>query len=94
MNTDVRGVASLGDSAVRVLSTVRIDLVGAVVLLVCLALSAGEIGANLSTRADTVSDLVLGDLGSDLNDAPDDLVSDTERKRDVLAPATGNGVDV
>lgn len=94
VNTDVRGVTSLSDSAVRVLSTVRIDLVGAVVLLVGLALGAGKIGTDLGTRTDAVSDLVLGDLGSDLDDAANNLVSYTERKGDIIAPSTSDGVDV
>ena len=68
--------------------------VGAVVLLVGLAVVAGKIGANLSTGSHTVADLVLGDLASDLDDAANDLVSYAERERNVLAPSTGDGVDV
>lgn len=94
VDTNVRRVTSLGDGAVGVLGTVGIDLVGAVVLLVGLAVVAGKIGANLSTRSHTVADLVLGDLTSDLDDAANDLVSYAERKRNVLAPSTSDGVDV
>jgi hypothetical protein len=94
VNSDVRRVASLGNSAVRVLSTVGVNLVGAVVLLVGLALIAGEIGTDLGTRTDTVSDLVLGDLRADLDNAANDLVSDAQGKRDLLAPTTSDGVDV
>ena len=94
VDTNVRRVTSLGDGAVGVLSTVGIDLVGAVVLLVGLAVVAGKIGANLSTGSHTVANLVLGDLASDLDDAANDLVSYAERERNVLAPSTGDGVDV
>ena len=94
VNTNVRRVTSLGDSAVRVLSAVGIDLVRAVVLLVGLALVAGKIGADLGTRSNTVANLVLGDLGSDLDDAANDLVSYAQGKGNVVSPSTGDGVDV
>ena len=94
VNTNVRRVTSLGDSAVRVLSAVSIDLVRAVVLLVGLALVAGKIGADLGTRSNTVANLVLGDLGSDLDDAANDLVSYAQGKGNVVSPSTGDGVDV
>lgn len=94
VNTNVRRVTSLGDSAVRVLSAVGIDLVRAVVLLVGLALVTGKIGADLGTRSNTVANLVLGDLGSDLDDAANDLVSYAQGKGNVVSPSTGDGVDV
>ena len=94
VNTNVRRVTSLGDSAVRVLSAVGIDLIRAVILLVGLALVAGKIGANLGTRTNAVADLVLGDLGSDLDDAANDLVSYAQGKGNVVSPSTGDGVDV
>jgi hypothetical protein len=77
-----------------VLSTVCVDLVGAVVLLVGLAVVASQVGTDLSTNTSAVSDLDLGDLGADLDDLSDDLVSYAERKRDVLSPSASNGVDV
>ena len=94
VNTNVRRVTSLGDSAVRVLSAVGIDLVRAVVLLVGLALVAGKIGADLGTRSNTVANFVLGDLGSDLDDTANDLVSYAQGKGNVVSPSTGDGVDV
>lgn len=94
MNTNVRRVASLSNGAVRVLSTVGIDLVGAVVLLVGLAVVASKIGANLGTRTDAVANLVLGDLVSDLDNAANDLVSYAKGKRDFLAPSTSDGVNI
>ena len=94
VDTNVGRVTSLGDGAVGMLSTVGIDLVGAVVLLVGLAVVAGKIGANLSTGSHTVANLVLGDLGSDLDDAANDLVSYAQGKGNVVSPSTGDGVDV
>ena len=94
MDTNVRRVASLCNSAIGVLSTVGIDLVGAVVLLVGLAVVASKIGANLGTGTDTVADLVLGDLGSNLDNVANDLVSYTEGEGNVLAPSTSDGVDI
>jgi hypothetical protein len=94
MHTDVARVTSLCYSAVRVLGTVGIDLVGAVVLLVVLALVASKIGTDLGTRTSAVANLDLGDLGSDLDDAANDLVSYAEGKRNVLSPSTSDGVDI
>jgi hypothetical protein len=45
MGAHVAGVATLRDSTVWVLSTVCVDLVGAVVLVVRLAIGASQIGA-------------------------------------------------
>jgi hypothetical protein len=84
----------LRDSAVSVLSTVCVDLVWAVVLLVRLAVVAGKIGADLSTNTSAVTNLNLGDLGADLDNLADDLVSYAERQRNVLSPSTSDGVDV
>lgn len=72
------GVSTLCDSAVVVLSTVCVDLVGAVVLLVVLALVASKVGANLSTNTGAVSNLDSGDLVTDLDDLADNLVSYAE----------------
>lgn len=76
------------------LCTVGVDLVRAVVLLVVLALVAGKIGANLGTGTGAVANLDLGDLGSNLYNAADNLVSYAERQGDVLSPSTGDGVNI
>ena len=94
VNTNVRRVASLCDSTVRVFSTVGVDLVRAVVFLVVLALVASKICANLGTRTSTVTDLDLGDLGPDLDNTTNNLVPYAERKRDVLSPSTGDSMDI
>lgn len=94
MCADVAGVSTLRDSAVSVLSTVCVDLVWAVVLLVRLAVVAGKIGTNLSTNTSAVTNLNLGDLGADLDNLADDLVSYAERQRNVFSPSTSDGVDV
>jgi hypothetical protein len=77
-----------------VLSTICVDLVGAVVLLVGLAVVASQVGADLRTNTNTVTDLHLGDLGADLDDLANDLVAYAEGQRDVLSPSSGDGVDV
>lgn len=94
VDTNVRRVTSLRDGAVRVLSTIRIDLVRAVVLLVCLTVVASKVGTDLGTRADTVAHFVLGNLGSDLDDTTNNLVSYAKRKRNVLTPSTSDGMDI
>jgi hypothetical protein len=57
-------------------------------------LVAGQIGTDLSTNTSAVADLDAGDLVSDFDDLSDDLVSYAERKRDILSPSTGDGVDI
>jgi len=52
VGTDVRGVTTLRDGAIRVRCTVCVDGVGAVVLLVSLAVVAGQVGADLGTNTD------------------------------------------
>lgn len=52
VGTNVRGVTTLRDGAIRVGCTVSVDGIGAVVLLVSLAVVAGQISANLSTDTD------------------------------------------
>jgi len=81
-------------SAVVVLRSVGVDRVGAVVLLIRLAVVAGQIGTNLRTNAGAVSNLELGDLGANFDDLANDLVSYAKRQRNVLSPSTGDGVDV
>jgi hypothetical protein len=94
VNANVARVPSLGDCAIGVLSTVGVYLIRAVVLLVVLALVAGKIGTDLGTGANPVANLELGDLRSDLNDAANNLMSYAERKRDILSPSTGDGVNI
>jgi hypothetical protein len=50
VGTDVRGVTTLRDGAIRVRCTVCVDGVGAVVLLVSLAVVAGQVGTDLCTN--------------------------------------------
>jgi hypothetical protein len=88
------GVSTLGNSAIRVLRAVGINLIGAIVLLVGLAVVAREIGATLSANTNSVSNLDVLDLGADLDSFPDDLVAYAERQRDVLAPSTSDGVKI
>jgi DNA-binding MarR family transcriptional regulator len=87
-------VSTLCDCAVCVLSTVCVDLVGAVVFLVVLALVASKIGTDLSTNTSAVSNLDAGDLVADLDDLANNLVSYTERQRELLAPSSSDGVDI
>lgn len=60
---------------------------GAVVLVVRLAVFALQAGPNLSTDTNAVSNLHRGDLVTDLDSLADDLVSDAERETG-LAPST------
>jgi hypothetical protein len=69
-------------------------LVGAVVFLVVLALGACKIGTNLSADTRAVTNLDLGDLGADLYDLSDNLVSNAEGKGDLLSPSSADGVDI
>jgi hypothetical protein len=77
-----------------VLGTICVDLVGAVVLLVGLAVVASQVGANLRANTNTVADLHLGDLGANLDNLANDLVSYAEGQRDILSPSSSDGVDV
>jgi hypothetical protein len=52
--------------------------------LVRLAVTAVEICANLSTNTGAVANLECGDLGSDLDDLANDLVSYAQRQGNVL----------
>lgn len=80
--------------AIRILGTVCVDLVGAVVLLVILAVVAGEVGADLGSNTNTVSDLDLGNLAANLDGLADDLVSNTEGKGNIFSPSSSYGVDI
>jgi hypothetical protein len=87
-------VSTLCDCAVVVLSTVCVDLVGAVVFLVVLALVTSKVGADLCTNTSAVSNLDAGDLVADLDDLANDLVSYAERQRELLSPSSSDGVDI
>lgn len=93
MCSDVRGVATLRESAIWVWSTVGVDAVWAVVLLVGLAVAASQVGANLGTNTDTVADLDGLDILSDLDSTANNLVTDAEWEWGTT-PTTGDGVDV
>lgn len=88
------GVATLGDSSIGVLCAVGVELVGAVVLLVGLAVVAREVGTDLSTNTNAVSDLDVFNLGANLDGLANDLVSYAKRERDVPAPAAIDLVDI
>lgn len=88
------GVAAHGDSSVGVRRAIGVDGVGAVVLLVGFAVSAGQIGRDLGAHASAIANLEVLHILADLDDLADDFVADAERKRDIGAPATGDGVDV
>jgi hypothetical protein len=94
MDTNVRGVTALGDvSGVHVLLTPSVDLVSAVGLVVVLALLALQAAVDLSTNTDTLSNLGEGDLGANLDDLADNLVTDGERVR-AVTPVTVDLVHV
>lgn len=76
------------------LSTVGIDLVGAIVLLVILTLRTGKVCANLRTAASPISDLNLGNLGANLYNSANNLVSYAEGKGNILSPSTSDGVNI
>lgn len=94
MGTDVAGVATLGNGAIVVLRAICVDRVGAVVLLVILAVVAREVGTDLGTDTGAIANLYVLDCGADLDNFADNLVAHAKRKRDVLAPAAGDGVDI
>lgn len=61
--------------------------------MVCLAILACQIGADLCTDANTVSNLDVRDFRSYFYGATDNFVTDTNWQRD-LAPAAGDGVHI
>lgn len=84
----------MADSTVGVLSTIGIDLVRAVVLVIRFAVLACQIGSNLCADTCSVSDFEVLDFRADFDDFANDLVAYAEGKWDVFAPAAGDGVDV
>lgn len=93
MNARMRGIAALGDSSVRIRSAVGIDLIRAVVFLIGLAISTGEIGSNLCAYTDAVANFDVLDLASNLDCSANNLVTNAEGKGNVT-PSSGDGVDV
>lgn len=83
MSTNVAGIATHGNGAVRVGSAIGVNGVGAVVFLVGLAVAAGQIGTDLSTDTDTVALFDGGDILANLHDLANDLVANAKRKRDI-----------
>jgi len=94
MRADMTRVATLSDRAILIRCAVRVDRVRAVVLLVRLAVVAGQVGLDLGAYTDAVADFDGRDIFADLDGLADDLVADAEWQRDIFAPAAGDGVDV
>jgi hypothetical protein len=53
-----------------------------------------ELCTNLRANTSAVSNLDLGDFGSDFDDLANDLMSYAEGKGNVLSPSTGDGVNI
>lgn len=94
MRPDVAGVATLSNGAIGVGRAIGVNRVRAVVLLVCLAVVAREVGANLCTDTGAIADLQTLDLGADLDDLSNNLMSYAEREGNILSPPSRDGVDV
>jgi hypothetical protein len=94
MSTDVTGVTTLSHGAIRMFCAICVDLVGTVVLLIRFTYVARQIGTNLGTHTGAVANLYVLDLGTDFDDLANDLVTYAKWKRDILAPAASNCVDV
>jgi len=94
VRSDRGRVPSLGDDAVRELGVVRVDLLGAVVLVVVLASLALEAREDLGADADSLADLELGHLVADMRNFADDLVAGADPVGAERTPAAGDGVDV
>lgn len=84
----------MGDGAILVLCAISFKLVGAVILLVGLAIVAREVGTNLSSNTNSVSNLDVLDLKADLDSFANDLVAYAKRKRNILIPPASNGVNI
>lgn len=74
-------------------STICVNHLRAVVLVLVLAVLALHARPDLSTNTDSVALLELGDLVANSQDLADDLVTDTEREGSVT-PSTSDGVDI
>ena len=94
VHDDVRRVAALSGRAVPVGSGVRRHAGdGAVLLVTVAAVVAFAAGVDEAADADTIADLVLGDVGTGFGDDPDDLVPRNDRVR-LASPVAVDGVDV
>lgn len=74
-------------------STVGVNLLGTVVLIVRPAVHTLHARPDLSTDTNSVAFLEPGDLVTNLEDLSNNLVADTERKRSIT-PSTSDGVNV
>jgi len=83
----------LREGAITVLCAESVDGIRAVVLLVGLAVGAGQVGLNLRTDTDTVTFLDGLHVLADPDSLANDLVADAERHRSVT-PAAIDGVQV
>lgn len=94
VGSHVRGVATLGDDAsLGPDGAEGVHLLGAVRLVVVLALAALEARPRLGADADALAGLDQGDLGADAQGLADDLVADGQGEV-LVAPASGDRVDV
>jgi hypothetical protein len=94
MRTHVGRVTTLADNArLWVRSTVCVDHLGAVVLLVRLAVDTLSASSDLGTNTNSLSLLELGDLVTCPQYAADNLVSNAKRQR-CLSPSSSDGVDI
>lgn len=71
-------ISTLADRAIRPLGAKSINGVRAVVLLIRLAVVAGQIRSDLSTNAHAVADLHGFDFGADFDGLANDLVTDAD----------------
>jgi len=83
----------LGDSAIFVLGTVGVDLIRTVVFLIGLAVITAQVGSNLCTNTNTIADLDVFHLVTNLDGTTDDFVSDTKRKGS-FSPAASDRVNI
>jgi hypothetical protein len=93
MSADVGRVPALRNGAVWIWGAVGVDLLGAIVLVVALALLAFHAGLNLCSNTDAVTDLDCGNLGSNLDGLANDLMTDAQGERH-LTPTASDAVDV
>lgn len=93
MCSDVAGVATLRDGAVFVWCAECVNAVGAVVLLIRLAVVASQVCADLRTDTDTVADFDGLDVFANLDRLAYHLVADADGQW-AVAPAAVDGVDI
>jgi hypothetical protein len=94
VNNNAVRVATLSDSSEMLIdTTVSPYLVVAVVLVANLAVIAGQVGVDQAANSNKVTNLELGDLGANLGNATNDLVSRDNRVLGV-APLTLGCVNV